>query len=240
MNKYSHSRFFPFDPLVSCEKISCIGDQCGEDEAKIVCGLKHLQDDKDCVVYSIGGNNQWGFELDLIAKTQCNVHTFDCTGDVARFQKPDHSQIHFHHVCLADKFVAPNPSCEKSRGTCGAMMTLKEIQSMLNHSRVDFLKMDIEGYEWPVFESWYDKFGDDKWILPMQITAEIHYRTYSIFKDLFPSAITPSERVDFRSPRDMVHLAEKMVRMGYVPISNNLNVYCTHCTEVTWVRNVPY
>ena len=240
---HNHNRFFPLDPLVSCKNLSCIGGQCGADEAKIICGLEELEDNTNCVVYSIGGNNQWKFELDILSRTRSNVHTFDCTGDFARFHKPDHGRIHFHHICLSDKYVAPNLTCDKSRGVCGAMMTLKEIQIMLNHSRIDFLKMDIEGYEWPVFESWYAMSAEmgapnEKWVLPMQIAAEIHYRTYVVFEDLFRSVnVTPSVGAEFRSPRDMVLLEEKMLRMGYIPIYNDLNVHCLHCTEVTWVRN---
>ena len=141
--------------------------------------------------------------LALPVTTSPHVHTFDCTGDFARFHKPGHGRIHFHHICLSDKYVEPNLTCDKSRGVCGAMMTLKEIQIMLNHSRIDFLKMDIEGYEWPVFESWYAMSAEmgapnEKWVLPMQIAAEIHYRTYVVFYDLFRSVnITPSVRHRF-------------------------------------------
>jgi len=98
--------------------------------------------------------------------------------------------------------------------------------------------MDIEGYEWPVFESWYNNFETEEWILPMQVTAEIHYRTYAVFGDLFESAnITPSGRADFRYPKDLVLLEEKMLRMEYVPVFNDRNMHCPHCTEVTWIRN---
>ena len=163
--KHNHDRFFPFDPLASCKNFSCVGGDCGADEAKIICGFEELQQKKICIVYSIGSNNQWKFELDMISRTQCNVHTFDCTGDFARFHKPSHSRIHFHHICLSNKNAAPNLSCDKSRGICGATMTLNEIQSMLSHRRIDFLKMDIEGYKWPVFESWHNNFETEEWIL---------------------------------------------------------------------------
>jgi len=126
MMKHNHDRFFPFDPLASCKNFSCVGGDCGADEAKIICGFEELQQNQNCIVYSIGSNNQWKFELDIINRTQCNVHTFDCTGKFARFHKPSHSRIHFHHICLSNKNAAPNLSCDKSRGICGAMMTLNE------------------------------------------------------------------------------------------------------------------
>ena len=37
-------------------------------------------DNDGCIIYSIGGNNEWQFELDLLQRTKCHIHTFDCTG----------------------------------------------------------------------------------------------------------------------------------------------------------------
>ncbi len=48
------------------------------DEEKRFCGdfnaLRH-----PCVIFSIGSNNQLGFEEDIYRKTNCSVKTFDCT-----------------------------------------------------------------------------------------------------------------------------------------------------------------
>ena len=32
-----------------------------------------------CVVISIGSNGEWEFEEDIVKRTRCTVHTFDCT-----------------------------------------------------------------------------------------------------------------------------------------------------------------
>ena len=52
-----------------------MGGECGADDSKMVCGLDLLK--APCVVYSVGGNNMWSFELDILANTECEVHTLD-------------------------------------------------------------------------------------------------------------------------------------------------------------------
>jgi len=63
---------------------------CSCDASKIICGLAELQKAPHCIIYSMNGNNQWAFELDLLERTPCQVHTFDCTGPAIRFQKLPH------------------------------------------------------------------------------------------------------------------------------------------------------
>ena len=136
--KYNHERFFPFEKMTHCKSTTCIGGDCATDLSKFVCGVDQLK--AGCVVYSIGGNNQWEFELDLVKKTPCHVYTFDCTGPKSRFQVPNHPRIHFHHVCLT-----PYSGTDKFEGMEGEAWTLLEMQQNLGHSRIDLLKMDVEG-----------------------------------------------------------------------------------------------
>ena len=60
---------------------------------------------------------------------------------------------------------------------CGEMWTLLEMQQRLGHKRIDMLKLDIEGYEWPLFHSWpeivTDKDRSASMLLPMQIMVEV-------------------------------------------------------------------
>ena len=57
------------------------------------------------------------------------------------------------------------------------MWTLQQMQQRLNHSRIDLLKMDIEGWEWPLIQSWPDFVSSpqeaEQAILPMQILVEV-------------------------------------------------------------------
>jgi hypothetical protein len=48
------------------------------DEEKRVCWTPEFEQD-DCVVFSLGSNNQWTFEENVVKETKCKIHTFDCT-----------------------------------------------------------------------------------------------------------------------------------------------------------------
>jgi hypothetical protein len=217
----------------SCAQ-SCVGGACGGDKSKVTCGVSEGQMESPCVVYSIGGNNQWGFEVDVLAKTPCEVHTFDCTGPIGRFQKPDHERLHFHHVCLGTKNVpAPDPSTV-GRGTAdvhGEFWTMEKMQKTLNHTHIDLFKADIEGYEWPMFEAWpiLTEMQSRTVTLPMQVLVEVHYQTQ--MKELHWN-----KRKDYKFSTDMINLQTRLLKMGYAVVVRDDNTHCQHCTELTLVR----
>ena len=144
-NERDHGRFFPFDAMAMCAERSCVGGSCNADTSKIVCGLQELSKDtfsknETCVVYSIGGNNQWEFEVDILKKTPCEVHTFDCTGPLDRFRKPRNDRLKFHHVCLGARHEDTPASECAGKAKCGETWTLLEMQQSLGHQRIDLLK----------------------------------------------------------------------------------------------------
>jgi len=233
--EHNHARFFPFDDTMTVCTRDCVGGACGSDESKIVCGLAELQKEANCIIYSIGGNNWWQFEIDLLQRTPCQVHTFDCTGPVTRFQKPDNERLHFHHVCLGTKHEDAMEYCSSWEQKCGATWTLLEMQQQLGHDRIDLLKMDIEGFEWPILLSWpllQEKDRSRDMALPMQVLVEVHYQTQ--FDELRPSTV--SQYVDFKSPIDMVALQARFLQMGYFVAVRDDNMACAHCSELTLVR----
>jgi hypothetical protein len=238
MKGHSWARFFPFDTMAECDS-TCVGGACRQDTSKIICGIDKLQTEEKCVVYSVGGNNQWQFELDILAKTPCEVHTFDCTGNTTRFNKPNHPRLKFHHICLGTEHVPYDHDtvCKGSDVICGDILTLYQIQIMLGHKRIDLFKIDIEGYEWPIFESW-PELGDTNqaadMVLPMQVLVEVHYRTQ--MADLWPPGHQGKWRRDFKSATDMVRLQEHLLKTGYAVGFRDDNRRCRHCTELTLVR----
>ena len=88
--QHTHRRFDAFAVMgKGCEQ-QCIGGSCRQYTSKITCGVTQENMVAPCVVYSIGGNNQWQFEQGILDHTPCDVHTFDCTGPITRFdKKPD-------------------------------------------------------------------------------------------------------------------------------------------------------
>lgn len=217
---HTHKRFDAFQAMGSCE-MTCIGGECRQDTSKQVCGVDEGTMQAPCVVYSIGGNNQWEFELDVLKRTPCEVHTFDCTGSRKRFKKPDNPRLHFHYVCLGTK----NPKS----GT-GEFWTLDKMTKTLGRDQIDLFKIDIEGYEWPQFSSWPILTDIRSWqtTLPMQVLVEVHYQSQmpELAYDLY----------DFKFPTDMIRLQEHFLRMGYAVVLRDDNEICQHCTELTLIR----
>jgi len=113
----------------------------------------------------------------------------------------------------------------------GGKMSLTTLQKKLGHSRLDLLKMDIEGFEWPILESWSEPDSAGPWpnALPMQILVEVHYRTQ--MKDLASDHLK-----DFKVASDMVRLSSKLNQLGYFTAVNDNNPFCPHCTELTLLK----
>ena len=70
-----HRRFDIMMPAVQevCSHLMRIGNQ--GDGGKLICGLDRIPhtEETPCIVYSIGSNNQWDFETDIVRSTTCSV-----------------------------------------------------------------------------------------------------------------------------------------------------------------------
>lgn len=229
-SQHDHQRFFPFDVMAPCGDLQCVGGECSDDPSKIMCGLNHLSQIDDCIIYSIGSHNHWEFEQDMLKKTKCQIHTFDCTGQAARFTKmPNSDRQYFHHICLGGterKGLGAGKACKSVASLCGDTMTLGQIQTLLGHSKIDLLKMDIEGWEWPIFD--IERTNTN---MPMQVLMEVHYNAGR-------HGGTPGVVHDhaMSSAADIIRLQSHLLELGYVVANRDDNPWCAHCTELTLVR----
>lgn len=113
---------------------------------------------KGCVVYSLGSNGDNSFEADILAQTECEVFTFDCT----TLGHPINARHRYIMQCLGSEGqMQANPQ---------SWTTLEAAMARLGHNKISVLKLDIEGSEYDVFASW--KLGSAA--LPDQIIMEIH------------------------------------------------------------------
>lgn len=192
--------------------------------------MKHLRQLEECVIYSIGGNNKWEFENDLLEQTKCHIHTFDCSGKVSRFDVPNNDHLHFHHICLGaarlEGIGEDNPNCDYKH-LCGDTLTLEDIQRKFGHTTIDLLKLDIEGWAWPTFD-----IERTNATMPMQLLMEVHYDIDGNGRGV--RGVVHTETM--RSATDMLRFQRHLLGLGYVVVHRDDNPACRHCTELTLMK----
>lgn len=114
------------------------------DGGKWICGMRNILQRNDCVIYSFGSNGDTTFEQAVLNGTRCEVFTFDPTlnADQEALVKSV-AGLQFYPWGLVSRDEA-NKEGSQAHGT---MHSLEQIMKMLNHTWVDVLKLDIEGYE---------------------------------------------------------------------------------------------
>lgn len=196
------------EPIISCppgQPVSQYGP--GGDGSKLLCKLPE-HEGGPCVIYSLGSNGDYSFEHSVLKATSCTVHTFDCTYNGAS-QGPRHS---YYKWCIGDAKHGPD------------FRSWANITTTLGHSKVDVLKIDIEGHEYKVFSEWTSKEPT----LPHQVAVEFHF-----------------EHDDIRYPF-MAHSGAEMVlaymhlgQLGYASFAQDINAHSPYCcSEVSFLRVV--
>lgn len=176
-------------PKVRCSK-TFLGSRYN---GKAVC-LDEL--DEKSLVYSFGVGYDISFDLDLIEAKGCEIHAFDPTPAVAEWLSSQElpPQFHFHPWGLADKdevtqfsFVDREESADftlvdetatnAERSFEAEVCRLETIMKRLGHERLDLLKIDIEGAEYPVLR----EILSNEPCFP-QLLVEFHHRFSNIDK----------------------------------------------------------
>jgi len=191
------------------------------DGEKRACGLS--QQRPPCVVISIGSNGEWEFEEDVFRRTNCTVHTFDCTVPAATAPPAAIStRVFFHRLCIgADSRVVPGV------GTFVAWPAL--LVRIGASAPPSFLKMDVEGFEYDVLGTMLESAEAKPELLPQQLGLEIHYKTR--FRELpwFGR---------YKSAGEVALFMDSLYRRGgYYLTDRHDNPYCQHCTEVVLTRH---
>ena len=127
-----------WEPSYSCTVIGRMG--CPGDGGKWVCDPHYFLLLKDCVVYSIGSNNEFSFEEAVHRfNPECEIHTFDPDAPSPE-NKPDF--VHFHPWKLGSYD-------SHSEFT----FTVQSIMRRLGHRNITVLKADCEGCELDSFST---------------------------------------------------------------------------------------
>lgn len=144
---------------------------------------------KDSVVYGVGVGHDITWDLAMIRRFGCTVHAFDptprCLQWIRTQQTPE--QFAFHPFGLSDHdgvatFVmrsddpawsSYNPSDDATGATEVVKLEVRRLSTLmkeLGHTKIDLLKMDIEGGEYDVLTDMLKSS-----IRPRQLLVEYHY-----------------------------------------------------------------
>ena len=146
--------------------------------------------DQDSVVYSLGVGDDISFDLSVIERYGATVYAFDATPKSVQWvhaqQLP--GQFRFYEYAVLDHdgtatfyppdnpdwvsyTVCPNQFATANRAVVVATRRLSSLMKQLGHTRIDVLKMDIEGSEYQVIDDML-RCG----IEVRQLLVEFHHR----------------------------------------------------------------
>ena len=183
---YPEWRFAP--PRV---QVSCLVERIGSDYGGYFLDASLIG--PNAIVYSLGVGEDISFDLALIKRFGLTVHGFDPTPQVKTWLASQTlpKEFHFHDFGIADFdgeacfYLPPRPDYishsliparQYSRESIRVPMArLATAMRQLGHTRIDVLKMDIEGAEYGVVEN----LVREK-IPVRQILVEFHHRLSSI------------------------------------------------------------
>ena len=123
----------------------------------------------EAIVYSIGIGTDISFDQSVMNQYHCKIFAFDPTPQVIQWlqQQPEMPLFHFESIGLGaeDKmvqfFMPENPEHISHSAKPGnsqplsielPVRRLKTLMDSMSHSKIDLLKMDIEGFEYEVIQ----------------------------------------------------------------------------------------
>ena len=240
----SHKAFAPLgkpsQPPASCglrnypELIA--GPKKGDDDKRLCSTMLETLRPSDVIV-SVGSNNEFGFEDQMLACTKAHIAAFDCTVAHAT-NKPPTSRVSFHRFCVGTADTAQFRTWTSTAALALSAAKEAAFLSGANSSdtdssdppRIAALKADIEGWEWAVLDQ---VLGSAATSLPRQIAIELHLRTHP-WRNV--SGFDGAGRLRGDSGLILKQLRARLERAGYAFIDRNDNPWCGHCSEVLFVR----
>jgi len=149
--------------------------------------------DQDSIIYSLGVGEDIAFDLSIIERFGVEVHAFDPTPSsiemISTTNLPNRFHFHPWAITAKDEILKFYPRIKKDGSKSDVMYSmladdasnenaievpafcLSTIATRLGHTRIDLLKMDIEGAEYEVLEGLLALP-----IKPNQLLIEFHHR----------------------------------------------------------------
>lgn len=220
----SSQRFEGTDPMLPCRDRQLVG--VGEG-GRYLCSVSHLRDYSNCTVYTFGILNGMTFEVGILdLNPECQVEVFDCT-----VKEGLPWGFSFHQWCIDGLDEAKGDWISLSVSEQEHWLSLRSAyQRMSPGKRIAVMRMDIEGYEFPVIQQW--KRGDP--FLPDMLVLELHVKT---FRSATNEWIRRLDWVDREKGFSQVLIFfVHLMHLGYVVVSKTPNHECPHCCEYVLLR----
>ncbi|XP_067652130.1 probable methyltransferase-like protein 24 [Haliotis asinina] len=148
---------------VLCRNINRLGKL--SDGGWEVCHDQRYRPPSDCLVYSVGINDDFSFDDAIANEYGCEVHSFDPSMKTKSYRRSE--KVFFHQIGISDSDV------HIPEGQTGwEMRSLGSMKKELGHDkrRINVLKMDIEHWEWRVLpEAIATGFLDDVTTLDLEL-----------------------------------------------------------------------
>eukprot|EP00993_Chasmostoma_nieuportense_P001091 NODE_2000_length_1309_cov_23.835871_g1903_i0.p1 GENE.NODE_2000_length_1309_cov_23.835871_g1903_i0~~NODE_2000_length_1309_cov_23.835871_g1903_i0.p1 ORF type:complete len:345 (+),score=93.14 NODE_2000_length_1309_cov_23.835871_g1903_i0:34-1035(+) len=191
-----------------CPRSRRFGDK--GDGGWVVCMTESIVN-RQCVVYSFGVGADYSFEKSI--SPYCEVHSFDPTPHIVSMMHKLHVRWHFHPWGL-DSY-AHNGTFQMyttgDRPVPARFEDIKSIMRLLGHTKVDVVKIDIEGYEVYV---WHQLFEPELGI--EQLLFELHplTRAFTSPAEQMAHGINQTRFFDWT---DWLVMLTACFRNGYLP-----------------------
>jgi len=182
---------YPYDYFLATFSCPFTSQRVGKlgDGGKWVCGMELLEKKSSCVMYSFGIAREVSFEREMLERTNCELVGYDASVEKIPVSV---SQTYSERVTFYKLWGGDEVS--ETTTTVGGAMRHN------GHSKIDVLKVDIEGSEFKMLRQMIDEFGDE---LPFtQLLLEIHMKDF----------------VQLYAFMDMLE------RAGLRPVRNELNI----------------
>ena len=151
-----------WEPSYSCTVVARMG--CPGDGGKWVCDPHYYLLLDNCVVYSVGSNNEFSFEEAIHRfNPKCEIHKFDPLSSSSLDENKKPEFVHFHPWKLGS-----HDSAVKST------FTIQTIMRYLGHTNITVLKADCEGCELEGSSFSIPTFPPGKGAI-QQILVEVHF-----------------------------------------------------------------
>jgi hypothetical protein len=188
-----------------------------------------------CNIFSIGGNNEWSFELSVVEHApHCFVHTFDCTlRSYLEYKKGNGSLPFVLEAKPKDNRIMFYPYCigSTSEGDYLTFYDMLKISNVTGAPRI--FKMDIEGFEYKVIQNILTETPQEMW--PEQIAMEVHWASRMVQLSWMLRGLQASELSLFFSFLYATGGYMPVFR-EFFPTIDSREVGCVSCMEVVLVR----